>query len=290
MIAEYNMAVLTAKGMEATGKQLAYGSVIEFTRFGVGDGSYSEDEKDPAYLEGVTDLKSERNTYPIQSKEVGDDGRTVALKFTISNCDEEGGSLVDEDYYANEIGLFARLDGGEEFLFSIAACSGDVGDAILAYNGRNKVQIVQTYSAKVGNAANVTVNMQGAYALALDLESLTEMFAGLFGFSYVEERSEILNLIGCSIDGETVRIPEEVAQYGADGEVITLMQSATVIPSGGGGAYVLPIATAERLGGVKIGSGVSATGDGTISVDAESILNDYDVMATDEEVEEAIGG
>ena len=35
---------------------------------------------------------------------------------------------------------------------------------------------------------------------------------------------------------------------------------------GGGGSYTLPTATASRLGGVKIGSGVSVADDGTISV------------------------
>lgn len=34
---------------------------------------------------------------------------------------------------------------------------------------------------------------------------------------------------------------------------------------GGGGSYTLPTATASRLGGVKIGSGISVTNDGTIS-------------------------
>lgn len=41
--------------------------------------------------------------------------------------------------------------------------------------------------------------------------------------------------------------------------------------SGGGGSYVLPPATASRLGGVKIGSGMNVTEDGTISVPSGSI-------------------
>lgn len=41
--------------------------------------------------------------------------------------------------------------------------------------------------------------------------------------------------------------------------------------SGGGGGYVLPSATASRLGGVKIGSGVNVAEDGTISVPSGSI-------------------
>lgn len=38
------------------------------------------------------------------------------------------------------------------------------------------------------------------------------------------------------------------------------------IGSGGGEPYVLPTATAQRLGGVKIGDGVNVSEDGTISV------------------------
>lgn len=37
---------------------------------------------------------------------------------------------------------------------------------------------------------------------------------------------------------------------------------------GGGSQYVLPPATSETLGGVKIGSGIEVAEDGTISVNA----------------------
>ena len=50
---------------------------------------------------------------------------------------------------------------------------------------------------------------------------------------------------------------------------------------GGGDAYVLPTATAERLGGVKIGENVSVEGDGTISVRADELLNDAVASAED---------
>lgn len=42
---------------------------------------------------------------------------------------------------------------------------------------------------------------------------------------------------------------------------------------GGGGSYVLPPATENTLGGVKIGEGVSVESDGTISVNAETPEN-----------------
>ena len=34
---------------------------------------------------------------------------------------------------------------------------------------------------------------------------------------------------------------------------------------GGGGGYVLPVATANRLGGIKVGSGLTITNDGVLS-------------------------
>lgn len=39
---------------------------------------------------------------------------------------------------------------------------------------------------------------------------------------------------------------------------------------GGGGTYVLPTATGDRLGGVKIGGGIDVEEDGTISTNVES--------------------
>lgn len=52
--------------------------------------------------------------------------------------------------------------------------------------------------------------------------------------------------------------------------------------AGGGSAYVLPVASADTLGGVKIGKGISITEDGTISVSGG--IGEDDV-ATAEEME-----
>ena len=60
--------------------------------------------------------------------------------------------------------------------------------------------------------------------------------------------------------------------------LITPSEGAT-----GSSAYVLPIASATRLGGVKIGKGVSITADGTISVSGGGIGEDD--IATAEEME-----
>ena len=51
--------------------------------------------------------------------------------------------------------------------------------------------------------------------------------------------------------------------------------------AGGGSAYVLPVATATRLGGVKIGSGISVTADGTVTVSTSGITPEEVVSAAD---------
>lgn len=44
---------------------------------------------------------------------------------------------------------------------------------------------------------------------------------------------------------------------------------------GGGVDFILPTATPDRLGGVKIGDGVDVLPDGTISIDTDSVLDDF---------------
>lgn len=53
----------------------------------------------------------------------------------------------------------------------------------------------------------------------------------------------------------------------------------------GGGSYVLPIATSQRLGGVKIGKGIHAEVDGTISTSGEI---SPEQLATTEEVNQVL--
>lgn len=63
---------------------------------------------------------------------------------------------------------------------------------------------------------------------------------------------------------------------------ITLLSPGT-ISGGSGSTYVLPVATATQLGGVKIGKGISVELDGTIHVSASGI--NPDDMATTEDTE-----
>ena len=168
----YNNAAVTADGLAAIAKQISDNSVINFTRFKIGDGVYTDEEKTVAALREMTDIKSERNIYPIISKRIASDNETVVLKMMITNYDPDDPetSIVASDYYVNEIGLYATLDGGAEFLFSIAVCTGATGNALAAYDGTNPMQIIQEYNARVDNTEYVTVTISGAYALAVDVD------------------------------------------------------------------------------------------------------------------------
>lgn len=53
--------------------------------------------------------------------------------------------------------------------------------------------------------------------------------------------------------------------------------------SGGGGSYVLPVATKDRLGGVKLGDGFSTTPDGTLSYEGSGLPDEAIVTTGDTE-------
>ena len=61
------------------------------------------------------------------------------------------------------------------------------------------------------------------------------------------------------------------------------------INGGGGGGYVLPTATANRLGGVKIGDGINVENDGTISVSGVDVEQNFVVIRPNETVEKENG-
>ncbi len=111
-----------------------------------------------------------------------------------------------------------------------------------------------------------------------------KMLNGLFGFTY-EGNGVLCNILGCSLDGETLIIPATMAEV--EDEILCLTDGIPFSSeSGGTGEYVLPIASADQLGGVKIGSGIDSASDGTISVDKSELLDQ--VTAEENDTEEML--
>jgi len=75
-------------------------------------------------------------------------------------------------------------------------------------------------------------------------------------------------------------------QIGAKSIAISVELYSEGAGSGTGTGYTLPVASADRLGGVKVGSGVGVEEDGTISVDAAGALGE--AIATPDEVNAAL--
>lgn len=170
----YGQAVLTYKGEELLAKSTAGQCLIEYVCMVTGDGIYSIEEKQHTKLKKRESLKREKNRYAFSSAKL--EKNAVRLTALLTNQDpvtSEG--LVDEGYYINEIGIYARESGTDNaaILYSICLTASDtgIGDYMPAYAGHNRAEITQEYILYIGSNTNITVNMTGAVALAEDVQA-----------------------------------------------------------------------------------------------------------------------
>ena len=159
-------AVLTRAGNELLVKAAA-GKQIIFTRLVTGCGIYTEEEKDRAALANATALKQQVQEFPFSSYEKHSE-QSVLLKAIINNKE------LTESYTMTEIGVYGKEVGAEtDVLCSITVTNSlEESDLFAPYNGLKPDQIVMEYYITISPDAEVTVNMQGAAALAEDLEEL----------------------------------------------------------------------------------------------------------------------
>lgn len=187
MLQPFNRAVMTNAGAHLLTRAQAGETAIQFTRVVTGNGVYGQDEKDISALQELTELKSQKNSYPISKITIFSES-SVKITSYITNQDPlTGEALVDIGYHINEMGLYAKEKDGDsstEVLYSVTTIAGDNGDFMPPYNGYNPAQIIQDYIVTVNNTADVTIQTGiGAVALAEDLEALqrsvTELTANM---------------------------------------------------------------------------------------------------------------
>lgn len=172
MAQPFNNAVMPNCGIKLLNDAQAGECTIEFTRIAIGNGEYTEEEKERSELIKATGLKSEKKSYKINSKKKVNDN-SIVLTCNITNYDESSKkALITEGFYINEIAVYAKAAGTEnEILYSIAVTSGNTGDYMPPYNGYNPASIIQSYVVSVNNASDVKVSVDlGVYALQKDLE------------------------------------------------------------------------------------------------------------------------
>lgn len=174
----FKSAVLTDGGLALLNRAQAGEVKIKFTRIVTGNGTYSEDEKSDERRQKMTELKSQKNSYPLSDISIFGE-HAVKVTALITNQDPVSQRvLVSEGYYINEMGLYAKpeddADDENEVLYSITVTAGENGDYMPPYNGYNPAQITQDYFATVSNSKEVTINSTGAALLAEDANKLMD--------------------------------------------------------------------------------------------------------------------
>ena len=241
----FQNAIITNAGAGLLTRAQAGEIKIEFTRVGIGDGTYTEEEKGVSALQVMSALKSEKNSYPISNIDVHTE-HSVKITALITNQDPVTKEvLVDAGYFINEMGLFAKIkEGGDdtEILYSLAVTAGDNGDFMPPYNGYNSAQIIQEYYATVNNSAEVTIQSNlGAPALADDLMKLKKEKAdkdeipaeasdlGAVPVTYLNEHfvADYVSKSGKKVDkAGWYRIAKATGQTGENSCVISLKRSS----------------------------------------------------------------
>lgn len=167
-MANFNSAVLTAKGINLLAKAQAGQTKIEFTKAATGNGSYSTGES----LVNRTALKAQKQTFPISTISVVNDS-TVYLKFIVSNQQESGN--LKAGYYVKEVGIFAKDPDEGEILYAIATAVTDQWDYLPAYNNLIPSTITMEFYTEVDNASTVYLTAGGgAYVTQEDFEDFAE--------------------------------------------------------------------------------------------------------------------
>lgn len=250
----FKNAVMTRAGALLLTRAQAGEIKIEFTRIAIGNGEYEENEKLFFALQERAGLKSLKNSYDLSSIEVYSE-HSVKITALITNQNPlTGETLIDDGYFINEMGLYAKEKDGEndtEVLYSIAVTSGESGDFMPPYNGFSAVQIIQEYYATVDNSAEISIQASGAVVLVQDFEafkkSVEESINGINGklqwilgilcrYGYDKEKKLITSFIPHDCTDGILAFPEGMA-YEENGMVILNSMPSGSLPTnpGGGG-------------------------------------------------------
>ena len=156
-MSQYPKLTMTDSAIEMIAESQLSGTDLEITKVKIGDGLLP-DETD---IKAMTDVVAVRMEAPMTSSKNDGKGQ-LAINFAVGN------ENLDTGFFAREIGIFAKLTGGEEKLYAYTN-AGNKCDWIPDKGTPIDSQVV-TATLVIGNAANVVVNIKdNAYALAIEL-------------------------------------------------------------------------------------------------------------------------
>ena len=156
---QFSACIVTNIGKEMIAKS-QNGQTLTFTRVALGDGLIDDDDD----ILSFTKVKNERLSANI-AKWVDKQNGQFQIQFRVSNQEIETG------FWQREIGIMAKIDGGEEQLYAYAT-SGNGADFLYDKTTPIDERIVNI-DFVIGNAENVQVIVNGSiiYATIEDLEN-----------------------------------------------------------------------------------------------------------------------
>lgn len=301
-------------GVTLLGKVLAGRCGMRYTRAAVGNGTIPDGET-PKTMSGpagyVMDAQISGVTNPVD----GECQVTVQIKS----------DNVETGFYCTGIVLYAEdpdegevpytylcLENEPEWIrpassivgklatFDLIAAVGDVDlvvanidpDSIVTYSMAEQLIAQAMQQMDVSVPADAWHEAEGGgYAARMEIPDFTVKTVPLVAVYPTSETAAKdcgLKSVCESFDGGVIFYAYELPTAVIDLSLL-LLRSAKAPVSGGapiGGDYVLPAATATRLGGVKVGDGVDVQLDGTISVGGPALIEE--VSAPEENVEEML--
>lgn len=170
-MARYNNVLLTEQGRVLLSRVQMGECDLVITRAGTGDKIHG-DEID---LTTLTQLGNEIQSFPISAYKR--DGANIKLSFVATNFIPESGTGLEEEYYIQEIGIFARASNEEEeVLYGITKAVAAVH--MPAYDEASPTTATFTINSYVGSGANVVIQESSeAYVPNVQYEEEMELVA-----------------------------------------------------------------------------------------------------------------
>lgn len=159
-MAKYKTSIITSKGQELMAKVTSGVAKIEFTKAVFGSGEWSDEDISPNIIE----LKEQKQSVSISSMKVSPEQKNVVnLSAVLSNDN------LEEGYFINEIGLYARdknAENSEEILYFIIIAEKGYADYFPA-SDYSPVKILQDFYIEVADSSDTAIAIDNKVAVTL---------------------------------------------------------------------------------------------------------------------------
>lgn len=255
-------AIVTDSGTKEMLEAVNEERKVNITHFAVGDGGGKYYEPDTA----MTELKNEVWRGQIGSCRISGESENVMIAEATIPSDVGGFTIREMAVFDDKNTMIAVCNTPDTA--KVRVTDGVVHELLA------QMEIVLNNK----DSAQILVDPNVVTATKKDLEiAKKEIMLYLSGiicrYSYYADIETVSCLFPHGYMDETLEFPDGMAYM--DGETVMLASSAGISGNNQAGnavnPYILPIADADTLGGVKIGSGIKRMADGTISVDTDGV-------------------